>query len=154
MDDERGLMAEQEALAVVGRQLYRLIPEGARVVVFRAAVLSAVMSASAVAEAEDGSTSSLRLGGKLDSDDVDALRSLMYRPGSGTWFSLELTVTAQQSMTSRFNYEDEPDFGLGGVDPIAYVTDQDAFPRDEAHQPGWLKLKLAEGRARLAARDK
>ena len=64
-----------------------------------------------------------------------------------------LRANADGSATAEYNYDEEPKWDVP-VDPIAYVTDQDAFPRDEAHQPEWLKLKLAEGRARLAARDK
>ena len=54
-------------------------------------------------------------------------------------------------MSATFNYDDEPDLGTS-LDPVAYVYDAKTFPRDDVHQPEWLKQRIAEGRARLAAR--
>ncbi|WP_415855457.1 hypothetical protein [Sinomonas sp. G460-2] len=84
---------------------------------------------------------------------VEELRAACYRDGTGTWFSARITVTNTESATARYNYDEEPDFGLGGIDPIAYVTDQGKFPRGEEHQPEWLKQRLAEGQARISGQS-
>lgn len=82
------------------------------------------------------------------------LRTVMQMPGRGSWFSFDLVIDSTLAVTTRFNYEEEPRFSPPGIDPIAYVADQEKFPRDEDKQPEWLKAKLAEGRAALAARGK
>ncbi len=61
-------------------------------------------------------------------------------------------MTPEGGATAEYNYDSEPEWDVP-IDPIAYVTDQEKFPRHEEHQPDWLKQRLAEGRARLADRD-
>lgn len=85
-------------------------------------------------------------------DAVEALRAASYREDAGTWFSARISVDAGGSATAEYNYDDEPEWDAP-IDSIAYVTDLERFPRDDAHQPEWLRAKLAEGRERLAARE-
>lgn len=85
-------------------------------------------------------------------DALEALRAAHYREGTGTWFSAQIVVTKDGGATAKYNYDDEPDWGEAPVDSLAYVDDQEVFPRREEKQPEWLKLKLAEGRAKLATR--
>lgn len=69
------------------------------------------------------------------------LRQNSYRSGRGTWFSIELIVNRSGSITTHFNYDDEPCYDL----PIPleyYAKDFEEFPRSEAFVPEWLKLKL------------
>ncbi|MGW9630834.1 hypothetical protein ACWGST_09025 [Agromyces sp. NPDC055520] len=70
------------------------------------------------------------------------LRSAMYQPGKGTWYTMELVVTNDLAVTTRFDYDGEPAFTAPGVDPIAFATDLEKFPRDEAHRPDWLQRHL------------
>lgn len=76
------------------------------------------------------------------------LRDVMYREGSGTWYTFALQVTPPAAVTSRFDYDHEPAWDIA-VDPIVYVTDQHTHPRDAEHQPAWLQERLAEGWARI-----
>ncbi|MGY4644701.1 hypothetical protein [Cellulomonas sp. URHB0016] len=76
------------------------------------------------------------------------MRDVMYVEGSGTWFTFELRIEAPGSVTSRFNYDDEPDW-KAPVPAGAYVTDQHSYPRDVEHQPAWLRDKLEAGWARM-----
>lgn len=73
----------------------------------------------------------------------------MYRPGAGTWFEMELTIDASGRVTTRFNYDDEPQQHTPFT-PGEYLRDQQAFPRDVEHQPEWLRAKLAEATANAA----
>ncbi|WP_136610402.1 antitoxin YezG family protein [Sinomonas albida] len=139
----------KEAQDAVGRALLGVLPHGAESVVLRMGVLTVAKSGSTKAYFPDGSSKGLKMGGRFDTALLDRMRETMYRDDSGTWFSFEMTVTATGGMTVRFNYDDEPDFGPEGLDPVAYVNDAKNFPRDEAHQPEWLKQRLAEGPARL-----
>jgi len=76
------------------------------------------------------------------------LRDVMFQEGSGTWYTFTLTMTPPASVTSQFDYDNEPEWDVP-VDPIAYVTDQHTHPRDLEHQPPWLREKLADGWARI-----
>ena len=156
MVETLGLQAEQQAFNEVGVALYRLLEEGDDRIEYRASMTAAVQSARILAynpagryETSEGRANSPRESDEL-SDALGRLREASYRPGAGTWFSVRIVVTSDGAATAEYNYDKEPDFGLGGIDPIAYVTDQEKFPRDETKQPEWLKERLAEGRARIS----
>jgi hypothetical protein len=70
------------------------------------------------------------------------LRAASYRDGSGTWFGLRLTVLPDGTAKAEYNYDDEPEWDAP-VDPVVYVNDLKKFPRDEEHQPEWLRQKVA-----------
>lgn len=74
------------------------------------------------------------------------LRTVMYVPGAGTWFSVEIEVTPDGRTQTRFNYDEEPAWTLPRDDET-YVDDLERFPRDEENQPDWLRQKVASARA-------
>lgn len=69
------------------------------------------------------------------------LRSVMYRSGAGTWFSMTFMVIATSPTSARsetaFNYDDMPDWHSVPA-PVTFVEDLQQFPRDSANMPGWL----------------
>ncbi|GAA3960096.1 hypothetical protein [Actinoplanes auranticolor] len=69
------------------------------------------------------------------------LRRLMYVPGAGTWFSVEVDVTPDLRAATRFGYDTEPAWYLPRDDET-YVDDLALFPRDEEHLPDWLRQKV------------
>lgn len=75
------------------------------------------------------------------------LRSVMYRPGAGTWFSSTWTLTkdasGRASADVSFNYDEEPDWDPP-IRPFNYALDLEDFPRDEEHIPAWLRERLDE----------
>jgi hypothetical protein len=73
---------------------------------------------------------------------IGSLRSAMYRPGVGTWFSAEFRVSAEGALTTSFAADTEPAWG-SGVTPAAIIADLAEFPRDEEHTPSWLRDRLA-----------
>ena len=86
-----------------------------------------------------------------EADDLSAeLRSLMYQPGVGTWFTFTVDITPDGQATSSFDYDNEPDIPI--ADPAVYITDQEKFPRDREHQPAWYRERLAEGERLIAER--
>lgn len=149
MSEMTGLFAERDLQQELARKLLTILPSGADRVVLECSVLSSTMTAYLDAYTSDGEMDSIPPGEFFVDELPQKLRAAMYRDAAGTWFSMRMTVTADGSMDADFNYDDEPDFGLGGVDPVAYVNDAKVFPRDEAHQPEWLRARLAEGRARI-----
>lgn len=78
------------------------------------------------------------------------LRSVMYQPGAGTWFTFTLDITSDGQANSSFDYDGEPD--IPWADPTVYLTDQEKFPREVENQPEWYKGRLAEAERLLAER--
>lgn len=72
------------------------------------------------------------------------LRSWMYRPGRGAWFSARLVVEPGREPEFRYNYDEDPKWWPALL-PTAFNRDLEHFPRDEAHVPAWLSALLAEG---------
>lgn len=69
------------------------------------------------------------------------LRQVMYRPGSGTWFSARVTVSRDGKVDVAFNYDDEPAWDDAPAS-IHYPQDLAKFPRDAASIPAWLGQQL------------
>ncbi len=158
MSAELGLFAEKAASDELARALADELRPGDEAM---------VLLCSALAPVSLEQTRAVCVDGRFDEDGIrfeslrtpasvsrarKALRAASYREGAGTWFSAKFTVTAAGAFTAEYNYDAEPEWDVP-VDSIAYVTDQKHFPRDEEHQPEWLKAKLAEGRVRIAERD-
>ncbi|WP_157773373.1 agglutinin cell wall attachment protein [Brachybacterium vulturis] len=78
---------------------------------------------------------------------VKELRSVMYRPGVGAWFTAEWTLVREASggvsVDVEFNYDDEPSWGRP-ISPSSYAIELEDFPRDEENTPNWLEQKVAE----------
>ncbi|SEM68583.1 hypothetical protein [Cryobacterium luteum] len=160
MSEPSGLFAEQEAFNTVGSILFGLLVDGDERIEYRSSMTVAGVASKVMAfnpagrlEAPSGRYNTPDTPYALDRA-FKVLRQACYRPGAGTWFSVLVVVQASGAASVEYNYDREVDFSLGGIDPISYVTDQEKFPRNVDQQPEWLKLRLAEGRARLAARDK
>ena len=158
MNVELGFFAEKIASDDLARELAAQMRPGDEAVVLLCSVLAPVTLERMRAIHADGRLvddgvryDSLRTPATV-SKAMDSVRAASYREGAGTWFSAKFTVTAAGAFTAEYNYDAEPEWDVP-VDSIAYVTDQKHFPRDEEHQPEWLKAKLAEGRVRIAERD-
>ncbi|WP_068494061.1 hypothetical protein [Pseudoclavibacter helvolus] len=158
MNVEQGFFAEKAASDDLARALSEQLRPGDEAMVLLCSATAPVSRNRMRAIRADGRSveggvryESLRTPASL-SPARKALRAASYREGAGTWFSAKFTVTAAGAFTAEYNYNDEPEWDVP-VDSIAYVTDQKHFPRDEEHQPEWLKAKLAEGRVRIAERD-
>jgi hypothetical protein len=71
------------------------------------------------------------------------LRRLLYRPGRGTWFSARCVVNAPSRIDITYNLDHDPLF-FPPVPASDFARDLQAFPRQEAFIPDWLRRKLAE----------
>lgn len=97
----------------------------------------------------DGSTDASQAAPFEVSKLLVTLRKVMYRPGAGTWLSVEWHITNHgDSLSSRakFNYDEEPAW-WDPIDPAYYGLDLEAFPRTEEATPEWLRLKVLEAEA-------
>jgi hypothetical protein len=125
----------------LGSALYQTVPLGASSLVFEFSQVGRGAEGFADGVVADG-----QIPVRLDRGVLDlakSLRSAMYRPGVGTWFSAKITVTAEGSMDADFNYDDEPQWDEG-VPAHWFVTDLERFPREDSAIPEWLKAKIAQ----------
>ncbi|MBE1877068.1 hypothetical protein [Myceligenerans pegani] len=79
---------------------------------------------------------------------VRDLRDVMYRPGAGTWLSMELTVRRDDGhgkVDVAFNYDDRPAWS-DAPKPHLYAKDLHKYPRTLDHTPRWLREELAAAR--------
>jgi hypothetical protein len=100
---------------------------------------------TARATVENGGESTYRLG----TDGTMAcleLRKTMYRPGVGTWYTAHFTVDETKECGVEYDYDTMPEdreilmaHGPGINDELREVLleDQEMFPRDQEHLPGW-----------------
>lgn len=147
---------ERDAFHAVAAGLLRLMQDGDSRIVYLASMTAPVTYQRVRAfnpdgrhTAAEGPFRSVRIPSELSAG-LGRLRTASSRTSTGTWFSVRITVNADGSATAVYNHDEEPEWDVP-VDPIVYVTDQEKFPRDESHQPEWLKQRLAEGRARRSS---
>lgn len=72
------------------------------------------------------------------------LRETRYEPGRGTWFSATVHLRAGAAPEFAYNYDEDPRW-WPPLHPTAFSRDLEAFPRDDAHIPPWLRDLLDEG---------
>ncbi|NMD55857.1 MULTISPECIES: hypothetical protein [Tsukamurella] len=142
--NSRGIHAQHEAQAALSAAVVQLIPPDATALRITASLLDPVSLYTFDAEADDGSVEYVRRPRGLDLGLIRNLRAAMYQDGLGTWFSAVIRVDRSGAVDATFNYDDEPEWDAP-VDSIAYLTDQETFPRDVEKQPPWLQEKIAEG---------
>ena len=140
------MIAQAHLIEAIARSLVSSVEPGWTSIEYRRLVLSPVSYGALRVTYPDG------VKGPRSPRDVykmaEQLRDVMYVEGPGTWFTFDLRIEAPSSVTSRFNYDDEPEWDVP-VDPIAYVVDQHTHPRDIQHQPAWLQERIATGWARI-----
>ncbi|XVQ10061.1 hypothetical protein ACQP1W_47365 [Spirillospora sp. CA-255316] len=71
------------------------------------------------------------------------LRSMMYRPGEGTWFGMRYMMDPPGAYWVSFNTDFDPlwDPPLPGD---FFAQDLAVFPRADEHVPGWLRARLGQ----------
>ncbi|OKI19021.1 hypothetical protein A6A08_05335 [Nocardiopsis sp. TSRI0078] len=76
---------------------------------------------------------------------LDRLRTGMYQPGKGTWFTARLTVGESREIGAHFDHDAPPEFD-SEPDPRSFHQDIRSFPRSSDHLPDWLleRLSLAQ----------
>ena len=79
------------------------------------------------------------------------LRSMMYRPGEGTWFGMRYMMDPPGAYWVSFNTEFNPlwDPPLPGE---YFAQDLGVFPRSDEHIPDWLRALIQQPAAEGGAR--
>jgi hypothetical protein len=71
------------------------------------------------------------------------LRTGMYRPGVGTWFSARYRLTHPVDYRIEYDNTGQPDWSAPPP-PEAYTDELRTFPRDPEHTPDWLRRSDAD----------
>lgn len=82
-------------------------------------------------------------------DPVEELREAMYGSGSGTWFTMTLTLNqtdGQVGVATKFEYDEPPQWADGAPGSILFLEDLRKYPRDRKQTPEWLteQIRLAK----------
>lgn len=100
-------------------------------------VLHGESAPSTYASTQDGET---KIPSSSQADSLAwQLREVMYEEGRGTWYTIEMEISRDGEVTTRFNYEDKPEFAPVPPSPLSFVEDHNHFPRDLEHRPAWLR---------------
>lgn len=149
MAEALGLIAEQAAFDTLGRALRSTLSPGDHRVVLTASVLSSFSTQQVRAyndsgkyDVPEGRFNAVRTPAEATIA-LEDLRSASYRDGVGTWYTVVAQVDADGRFTAKYDYDHEPSWPHP-IDPVTYVNDLEAFPRDEEHRPDWLKQRVAE----------
>ncbi|MDT9689165.1 hypothetical protein Q5762_12595 [Streptomyces sp. P9(2023)] len=135
-------------LREIGAALVEAVPEGWRRVRFEFFGTVQVDSALLESVSDDGSASRHSVP-RVAMREFDRLRSTMYRPGAGTWFTARYVIERSGESTIDFDHDNEPGF-VPQLTAGAYLVDFERFPRDEENTPEWLRDRLREARAARA----
>ena len=73
---------------------------------------------------------------------LSRLRTGMYQPGVGTWFSARFTIDPPDQFSISYNWQNEPEWGASPPPPEAYQEELRRFPRGENNIPAWLQAHL------------
>lgn len=71
-------------------------------------------------------------------DLFEELKEAMYRPDTGTWLSVRISISADGSADVDYNYDEPPAWGME-VEPGLYGEELERFPRSPENIPDWMK---------------
>ncbi|MBB5806083.1 hypothetical protein F4560_005851 [Saccharothrix ecbatanensis] len=131
-----------ELLQHIGGMLLDAAPEGFRRIDLLVRMTAAVRDVTLKVYMPDGGTPEV-----VPSEGLTAafqeMRQVLYQPGRGTWFSARCVVNAPARIDVTYNFDHDPKFDPP-VPAADFARDLQAFPRDEAYVPDWLRAKLVE----------
>ena len=131
-----------ELLQVIGGLLLDAAPDGFRRVDVLVRMTVAVQDIALTVYMPDGSTPEVLPPEGLP-EAFGEVRQVLYQPGRGAWFSCRCVVNAPLRIDITYNFDHDPQF-VPPVPAADFARDLEAFPRDEAFVPDWLRAKLAE----------
>ncbi len=149
---DKGAMSppeQDQVLREVGGALLEVAPPNWSEIRYTIGATAELTSTQLEALLDDGSVLDLDPPGPVRRK-LRELRTGMYQPGKGTWFTARYVIRRPTRYSVDFDYDNEPDFGSEiGFDPVplTYVNDLKIFPRDDEHVPGWLRQKIDEAGA-------
>ncbi|WP_304452969.1 hypothetical protein [Nocardiopsis sp. YSL2] len=139
---DMGPAEEEEAIRDIAADLSTALPEGWTSATYTADVIGGYMNELMQTALADGETVTARMPRDTGMKTL-RLRSGMYKPGKGTWFTMELSLWSNGKYRCNFNYESEPEFDFD-PDEHEYTRELKTFPRNEDFMPEWLQAKATD----------
>ncbi|MBN6035676.1 hypothetical protein [Amycolatopsis sp. 195334CR] len=132
----------EELIQQLGGALLDLVPEsGWRRIDLVSSMTAAARHLVLTVINADGSRPSIAPPEELNTI-LAKLRTLLYQPGRGTWFSARISMNPPGQIFFNYNNDHEP-VRTPPMEPAHYAEDLRVFPRDPEHIPAWLRAKLA-----------
>ncbi|MDA0564900.1 hypothetical protein LG943_11280 [Streptomonospora sp. S1-112] len=143
---------QESLLREIGQALAKAAPRNWSEVTLRCDALVEFRSTEATAVLDDGTSTSVSVPTEA-AVKMGRLRTGMYTPGKGTWYTAIYRVMQPGRYTIDYNYTDEPSFSIP-VNDYDFLVDSRAYPRDSDATPGWLRRRLAAAlEAEAVAKD-
>lgn len=144
-----------ELLRAIERSLLDAAPEGWRRIDLGIRLLSEWSDTLVTVLMPDGACTEIEIPEDLLPRALE-LRSMMYRPDEGTWFSMRLMLDPPGDAWVGFDHDFAPAWPVDMPEEI-WEHDLTVYPRAEEHVPRWLRHLLPddwrpEGRPRLERR--
>ncbi|MEU3019855.1 MULTISPECIES: hypothetical protein [unclassified Nocardiopsis] len=140
---------EIRLLSRIGQILLHSAPPGSREVECTAAMVGDMGEMWTRAVVADGSEAHVSTPIDLSSA-FRELRSGMWAPGRGTWFSARYLLTPPSSFSVTYNFDREVEFSRPRPDSVDYYEDLLEHPRSPENTPVWLRERI-EAAARAIA---
>lgn len=138
--------AENELVTEIGLAVLDTAPPSWKEMTYTASSVHSHTESRVLVTGEDGRTTPQRPPATATRA-AERLRELMYREGTGTWFTMTMHLIPPGRHKTDFDYDGEPEFENppGAED---WAADLRALPREPEHVPAWLhdKLRGAEPR--------
>lgn len=133
--------ADEELVNRVTTAVEREAPDGWRRIVLSMWATVAVTQTEFAVTMADGSRPDISP--RSPDTELAELRSAMYVPDRGTWFSARFELNVGREPEARFNFDDDPQW-FPDVPSWVFSRDLAAFPRADEHIPDWLRQRLDE----------
>lgn len=129
----------------IGNAVMDIVPERWRRVDLMVKMNVVVRDLALGVHLEDGSTADVEPPDGRVAAAFGELRRLLFRPGRGTWLAARLSMNPPGGMYISYNLDHDPKW-FPPIPASYWVRDLEAFPRDGAFVPNWLREKLDEAR--------
>ena len=133
------MATENERINRVLAAMRREAPPGWKRIVLTVWATAALVQTEFAVTMADGSTPDISP--QAPEAELAGLRSEMYVPDRGTWFSARFVLSAEHEPAVLFNYDDDPQW-FPDIPSWIFARDLAAFPRTAEHIPGWLRERL------------
>ncbi len=131
---------QQEILTEIGREILGSVPDTWTEIVYSVYAIVSYREEEMLVRHGDGEPERTSIPAGV-APRISGLRAGMYQEGKGAWFSMRYTITRPGNFTTKFDYDNEPEF-LFRPSEENYVQELHHFPRAEENVPEWLAAKV------------
>ncbi|WP_155989191.1 hypothetical protein [Nocardiopsis sp. CNT312] len=141
-----GPQEKDDLLQMLGRILVGAAPRSWSHLVYTARIVGAFSEHTLDVQGPDGRVHRFPVPGGVETA-AAGLKRVCYRPGRGTWMSMDFTVQRTGRYDVDYDHSVEPEHAALPA-PADYARELERFPRADQCVPAWLRTRL--GRAGTA----